>query len=72
MHARSLCSPHFPIFPNHLVSRFRLKLLAEQYQTREQHLEKLNEQVQLEAQLHQAKLQKCQVEAAMEKEILGK
>ncbi|XP_036675255.3 alpha-taxilin [Drosophila suzukii] len=50
----------------------KLKLLAEQYQTREQHLEKLNEQVQLEAQLHQAKLQKCQVEAAMEKEILGK
>lgn len=50
----------------------KLKLLAEQYQTREQHLEKLNEQVQLEAQLHQAKLQKCQVEAAMEKEILSK
>ncbi|KAH8381934.1 hypothetical protein KR009_001088 [Drosophila setifemur] len=50
----------------------KLKLLAEQYQTREQHLEKLNEQVQLEAQLHQAKLNKCQVEAAMEKEILSK
>ncbi|KAH8334970.1 hypothetical protein KR074_012373 [Drosophila pseudoananassae] len=50
----------------------KLKLLAEQYQTREQHLEKLNEQVQLEAQLHQAKLNKVQVEAAMEKEILSK
>ncbi|KAH8277434.1 hypothetical protein KR026_010777 [Drosophila bipectinata] len=50
----------------------KLKLLAEQYQTREQHLEKLNEQVQLEAQLHQAKLNKAQVEAAMEKEILTK
>lgn len=62
----------FPICGNHLASRFRLKLLAEQYQTREQHLEKLNEQVQLEAQLHQAKLSKAQVEAAMEKEILSK
>ncbi|XP_017026918.1 alpha-taxilin [Drosophila kikkawai] len=50
----------------------KLKLLAEQYQTREQHLEKLNEQVQLESQLHQAKLSKAQVEAAMEKEILKK
>lgn len=51
---------------------FRLKLLAEQYQAREKHLEKLNEQVQLESQLHQAKLNKAQVEAAMEKEILTK
>ncbi|XP_068155759.1 alpha-taxilin [Drosophila tropicalis] len=50
----------------------KLKLLAEQYQTREQHLEKLNEQVHLESQLHQAKLNKAQVEAAMEKEILTK
>ncbi|EDW84948.1 uncharacterized protein Dwil_GK12861 [Drosophila willistoni] len=50
----------------------KLKLLAEQYQTREQHLEKLNEQVHLESQLHQAKLSKAQVEAAMEKEILTK
>lgn len=51
---------------------FRLKLLADQYQAREKHLEKLNEQVQLESQLHQAKLSKAQVEAAMEKEILTK
>ncbi|XP_017873586.1 PREDICTED: alpha-taxilin [Drosophila arizonae] len=50
----------------------KLKLLAEQYQAREKHLEKLNEQVQLESQLHQAKLTKAQVEAAMEKEILTK
>ncbi|XP_034665375.1 alpha-taxilin isoform X2 [Drosophila subobscura] len=50
----------------------KLKLLAEQYQTREQHLEKLNEQVKLESQLHQARLSKAQVEAAMEKEILKK
>ncbi|TDG49509.1 hypothetical protein AWZ03_004000 [Drosophila navojoa] len=50
----------------------KLKLLAEQYQAREKHLEKLNEQVQLESQLHQAKLSKAQVEAAMEKEILTK
>ncbi|EDV98601.1 alpha-taxilin [Drosophila grimshawi] len=50
----------------------KLKLLAEQYQAREKHLEKLNEQVQLESQLHQAKLNKAQVEAAMEKEILTK
>lgn len=55
-----------------LVCVFRLKLLAEQYQAREKHLEKLNEQVQLESQLHQAKLTKAQVEAAMEKEILTK
>ncbi|XP_002017414.2 alpha-taxilin [Drosophila persimilis] len=50
----------------------KLKLLAEQYQTREQHLEKLNEQVLLESQLNQARLSKAQVEAAMEKEILKK
>ncbi|SPP89699.1 alpha-taxilin [Drosophila guanche] len=50
----------------------KLKLLAEQYQTREQHLEKLNEQVKLESQLHQARLSKAQVEAAMEREILKK
>ncbi|XP_060645179.1 alpha-taxilin [Drosophila nasuta] len=50
----------------------KLKLLAEQYQAREKHLEKLNEQVHLESQLHQAKLNKAQVEAAMEKEILTK
>uniref|UniRef100_A0A1B0BXU1 Alpha-taxilin n=1 Tax=Glossina palpalis gambiensis TaxID=67801 RepID=A0A1B0BXU1_9MUSC len=50
----------------------KLKFLAEQYQAREQQLEKLNEQVQLESQLHQAKLNKVQVEAAMEKEILIK
>ncbi|KAL7728410.1 hypothetical protein ACLKA6_005171 [Drosophila palustris] len=50
----------------------KLKLLAEQYQAREKHLEKLNEQVQLESQLHQAKLNKAQVEATMEKEILTK
>ncbi|XP_030374047.1 alpha-taxilin [Scaptodrosophila lebanonensis] len=50
----------------------KLKLLAEQYQTREKHLEKLNEQVKLETQLHQAKLNKAMVEAAMEKEILTK
>ncbi|BFF88801.1 alpha-taxilin [Drosophila madeirensis] len=50
----------------------KLKILAEQYQTREQHLEKLNEQVKLESQLHQARLSKAQVEAAMEKEILKK
>lgn len=47
-------------------------MLAEQYHMREQQLEKLNEQVQLESQLHQAKLNKVQVEAAMEKEILLK
>ncbi|BFF93153.1 alpha-taxilin [Drosophila madeirensis] len=50
----------------------KFKLQAEQYQTREQHLEKLNEQVKLESQLHQARLSKAQVEAAMEKEILKK
>ncbi|XP_023300902.2 alpha-taxilin [Lucilia cuprina] len=50
----------------------KLKFLAEQYQAREQQLEKLNEQVQLESQLHQAKLSKVQVESAMEKEILIK
>ncbi|XP_036326909.1 gamma-taxilin-like [Rhagoletis pomonella] len=50
----------------------KLKMLAEQYHMREQQLEKLNEQVQLESQLHQAKLNKVQVEAAMEKEILLK
>lgn len=55
-----------------LFSFFRLKLLAEQYQAREKHLEKLNEQVQLESQLHQAKLNKAKVEAAMEKDILTK
>lgn len=55
-----------------LFSFFRLKLLAEQYQVREKHLEKLNEQVQLESQLHQAKLNKAKVEAAMEKDILTK
>ncbi|ALC47466.1 CG5886 [Drosophila busckii] len=50
----------------------KLKLLAEQYQARENHLEKLNEQVHLESQLNQAKLSKAQVEAAMEREILTK
>lgn len=55
-----------------LFSFFRLKLLAEQYQAREKHLEKLNEQVQLESQLYQAKLNKAKVEAAMEKDILTK
>ncbi|KAH8358656.1 hypothetical protein KR093_001664 [Drosophila rubida] len=50
----------------------KLKMLAEQYQAREKHLEKLNEQVHLESQLHQAKLNKAQVEAAMDKEILTK
>uniref|UniRef100_A0A1I8NN66 Alpha-taxilin n=1 Tax=Stomoxys calcitrans TaxID=35570 RepID=A0A1I8NN66_STOCA len=50
----------------------KLKFLAEQYQAREQQLEKLNEQVQIEAQLYRAKLNKVQVEAAMEKEILIK
>lgn len=55
-----------------LFSICRLRFLAEQYQAREQQLEKLNEQVQLESQLHQAKLSKVQVEAAMEKEILIK
>ncbi|XP_065355112.1 alpha-taxilin [Calliphora vicina] len=50
----------------------KLKFLAEQYHAREQQLEKLNEQVQLESQLHQAKLSKVQVESAMEKEILIK
>uniref|UniRef100_T1PIR6 Myosin-like coiled-coil protein n=1 Tax=Musca domestica TaxID=7370 RepID=T1PIR6_MUSDO len=50
----------------------KLKFLAEQYQAREQQLEKLNEQVQIEGQLHRAKLNKVQVESAMEKEILIK
>lgn len=54
------------------IFSYRLRFLAEQYQAREQQLEKLNEQVQLESQLHQAKLCKVQVEAAMEKEILIK
>lgn len=48
----------------------KLKYLAEQYQIREKQLEKINEQVQLENQLHEAKLAKVQMEATMEKEIL--
>lgn len=48
----------------------KLKYLAEQYQVREKQLEKINEQVQLESQLHEAKLAKLQMEATIEKEIL--
>ncbi|XP_037944567.1 gamma-taxilin-like [Teleopsis dalmanni] len=50
----------------------KLKFLADQYRTRELQMEKLNEQVQLESQLHQAKLNKVEVASAMEKEILIK
>jgi len=48
----------------------KLKYLAEQYQAREQQLEKINEQVSIESQLHMAKLKKVQVEATIEKETL--
>lgn len=49
---------------------FRLKCLAEQYQTREKQVQKISEQIQLEYQLHEAKLAKIQMEAAIEKETL--
>lgn len=48
----------------------RLKHLAEQYETKEQQIDKIHEQVNIEQQLHEAKLAKAQMEAALEKEIL--
>ncbi|KAL5273271.1 TXLNB family protein [Megaselia abdita] len=48
----------------------KLKHLAEQYETKEQQIDKINEQVHIEQQLHEAKLAKAQMEAALEKEIL--
>lgn len=50
----------------------KFKYLAEQYDIREKQLEKLNEQIKLEAQLNEAKLAKAQMEATIEKEILLK
>lgn len=50
----------------------KFKYLAEQYELREQQLEKLNEQIKLETQLNEAKLAKVQMEATIEKEILLK
>lgn len=48
----------------------KLKHLAEQYETKEHQIDKINEQVNIEQQLHEAKLAKAQMEAALEKEIL--
>lgn len=48
----------------------KLKNLAEQYETKELQIEKINEQVYIEKQLHEAKLAKLQMESALEKEIL--
>lgn len=50
----------------------KFKYLAEQYEIREQQLEKLNEQIKLETQLNEAKLAKLQVESTIEREILMK
>lgn len=50
----------------------KFKYLAEQYELREQQLEKLNEQIKLETQLNEAKLAKVQMESTIEKEILLK
>lgn len=50
----------------------RFKFLAEQYELREQQLGKINEQIQLEAQLNEAKLAKSKMESTIEKEILLK
>lgn len=50
----------------------KFKYLAEQYELREKQLEKLNEQIKLETQLHEAKLAKVQMEATIQKEILLK
>lgn len=50
----------------------KFKYLAEQYELREKQLEKMNEQIKLETQLHDAKLAKVQMEAAIQKEILLK
>lgn len=50
----------------------KFKFLAEQYELREQQLEKLNEQIKLETQLNEAKLAKVHMESTIEKEILLK
>lgn len=50
----------------------KFKYLAEQYELREKQLEKMNEQIKLETQLHEAKLAKVQMEATIQKEILLK
>lgn len=50
----------------------RFKHLAEQYEIREKQLEKINEQINLETQLNEAKLAKLKVESTIEKEILLK
>lgn len=50
----------------------RFKYLAEQYEIREKQLEKINEQINLETQLNEAKLAKAKMEATIEKEILLK
>lgn len=52
--------------------RVRFKYLAEQYELREQQLGKINEQIQLESQLNEAKLAKTKMESTIEKEILLK
>lgn len=48
----------------------RLKNVCEQYELREQQVEKISKQMQLEAQLADAKLAKVKMEMAAEKEIL--
>lgn len=50
----------------------KFKYLSEQYEIREKQLEKLNEQINLESQLNDAKLAKAHVESTIEKEILLK
>ncbi|XP_075227182.1 uncharacterized protein LOC142327761 [Lycorma delicatula] len=48
----------------------KLKNVCEQYELREQQVEKISKQMQLEAQLADAKLAKAQVEMAAEREIM--
>ncbi|GAB0097370.1 alpha-taxilin [Sergentomyia squamirostris] len=50
----------------------RLKYLLEQSETREQQVEKINMSIDLSTQLNEAKLNKMQMEAALEKETLLK
>lgn len=51
---------------------FRFKYLAEQYELREKQLGKINEQIELESKLNEAKIAKAKMEATIEKEILLK